>query len=289
MKKALFACWVGALVPCAFAAAGEGGKHPARKPLDPEACEYKTTDVAGAFPTHKISTDDILAADDIRRKCENGDPEHKKEPGIAYVFLLPVPTENHPEKAELHAVCVADRPAKDVRQMAVPTTVTLADGRKIDLKQKKLRVTVYNYSGIPLYGYNRSTADLRKAASLGADPMEAAYRRICSGKLKTPTNYEITSCKTYSFDPSDYRSKATPQGWLVGEAATDCDGIAKYKDQKAAMARLVKRQVFGAPVASAVREKNVVTAKQSDKDDPEIKGRTGTASSKKSASGSHIR
>jgi|GEM_PF-6325085 len=98
------------------------------------------------------------------------------------------------------------------------------------------RYSVYNRTGKgTAFALDRLPTESKEAGQ------RAYFTSVCN---KTATvNFEVSNCKTFSFNSEDYKSGKTPVAILTAEAADDCDKIAKNTDVNDSHARLVKRKV----------------------------------------------
>jgi hypothetical protein len=99
------------------------------------------------------------------------------------------------------------------------------------------RLTVYNKTGRgSLFALDQLPTTTKEAGSA------AYFSMVCTEKATV--TFEISVCKTLSFNPDDYGSKKTAQAFLVAEAAEDCDKIAKKTDVQDSQKRLINRKVL---------------------------------------------
>jgi hypothetical protein len=99
------------------------------------------------------------------------------------------------------------------------------------------RYSVYNKTGKgSIFGLDQLPATTAPAGSA------AYFSSVCTSKATI--NFEISGCKTLSFNPADYGSGKTAQAFLISEAAGDCDKIAKNTDVQDSQKRLINRKVL---------------------------------------------
>ncbi len=105
------------------------------------------------------------------------------------------------------------------------------------IRRSGKRYSVYNRTGKgPTFALDRLPTSTSAAGS------SAYFSSVCTEKATV--NFEISDCKTLSFNPSEYGSGKSAEAFLISEAASDCDKIAKRTDVEDSQKRLINRNVL---------------------------------------------